>query len=196
MTKILPLFFCCQKQQSQKTKGKRQIMSNATQVSSSNFVQFLIALGFDLRAAAYRYSEVCWQAWKAAKTKALNNEGDPFQGRPEGLVDRGITQVTKIDGTVVEIAPTTRLRFLELSDDSLHDIGIFHLKGVVTKNVDVVHPEFNPTFAETVAKSRSYLLNNYVAASAALDAVMTWIGNVGLNSGCTTSTFLVTTPFR
>jgi hypothetical protein len=43
--------------------------------------------------------------------------------------------------------------------------------------VDVVHPEFNPTFAETVAKSRSYLLNNYVAASAALDAVMTWIGN-------------------
>ncbi len=126
----------------------------------------------DLRTLAYRYSGDCWQAWKTKKTNDKDDPSNPFLGGPSFLLDRGITEIEGVDGKPIKIGKLTRIRVRQLSDASLDRLGILHLKEMGGN--DVIHQEYVETFEENVDNDPKHLMNNFLAAAAVIDGLVSY----------------------
>jgi len=130
----------------------------------------------DLRNLALRYSKGCWlDGWKVGKMANLEDPNNPFLGSPEMLLAKGILRLEDVDGNMISITPMTRIRFRQLSDNALKQLGIFKLKETANPGADVIHPEYVETFDQLVSKSEQFLMNNFLAASAVLDAIISFL---------------------
>lgn len=142
-------------------------MSNSSMVSVRDFLS-----EETLRAMAYRYSGDCWQAWKQKKTVDSLNQDNPFRGGPSYLLDQGITQIEGADGKPIMIGKLTRIRVCQLSDASLERLDLTSFKHMGGN--DVIHQEFVPTFEENVKNDPKHLMNNFLAAAAVIDGLVSY----------------------
>jgi hypothetical protein len=136
--------------------------------------EYLAQTGATLRSLAYAYSGKCWESWRAKKQQDLENPNNPFLGGPSLLLAQGITEIEGADGKMIQVGPLTRIRFRQLSDASLELLGILSLKGVADGGNDVIHQEYVGTFAENVANDPKHLMNNFLAAAAIIDGIVSY----------------------
>lgn len=139
---------------------------------------------YTLRDLSYRYCEGAWQAWRSGKADAVADSGNPMLGGPMDARARGVTSYTKPDGTVVEISSLTRVRVRDLDAASITALGAAFGKDIAAAiaaadpkkapGMDVLHPEFVGTYAENVANSEAFHLNNLSAVAATLDTLLSF----------------------
>ena len=133
----------------------------------------------NLRDLAKRYSNGCWNNWKAGKTNALNNPAKAFIGGPGLLLEKGIAEVEGADGKPIKISALTRIRVRQVSENGLAQLSALGVKdltkGGFDPGEDIIHQEYVETYEENIANSVEHLMNNFLAAAAVLDGYIGFV---------------------